>query len=84
MTHRDAPRTPRRPQTHQERRSEAEDAPGTSEGHSADTSERSPWCAFGAPGDVPPDLAKLAELWLKLPEETRAAIITLAKGAARE
>ena len=30
--------------------------------------------------EIPPDLARLAELWPSLPEATRAAILTLAEG----
>jgi hypothetical protein len=38
--------------------------------------------SFGR-SDLPPDLVCLADIWTELPEETRAAILTLARGVRR-
>ncbi len=57
---------------------------GTREGHPGDVSGDAPCCAYVAHSDLPADLARLAGLWDRLPEATRAAIWTLAEGARRE
>ncbi len=56
---------------------------GTPEGHPGDVSDDAPCCAYVAHSDLPGDLSRLAEIWEKLPEATRAAILTLAEGARK-
>ena len=59
---------------------------GAGRDRAVDAPERSPWCAFGAQAEVPPDLSRLALIWPTLRDHVRAAIMTLAEkhGCAAE